>query len=142
MEYACCHVWKSCDISHSCTASCRQIFIFHAFVWFPASRRHSISSAHNRRMPRPAFRYVGKYTDPIYTNYPSHVHTSGNGWFFSSVLDAPCSGMFLACEFTCNYRNLPPLLVVGLISRLVAKRLPLIQPQTTPLYHTAPRHNK
>ena len=134
MEYACCHVWKPCDISHSCTASRRQIFIFHAFVWFPASRRHSISSAHNRRMPRPAFRYAGKY--------PAMFILPGMAGFFSSVLDAPCSGMFLACEFTCNYRNLPPLLVVGLISRLVAKRLPLIQPQTTPLYHTAPRHNK
>ena len=92
MEYACCHVWKSCDISHSCTASRRQIFIFHAFVWFPASRRHSISSAHNRRMPRPAFRYAGKYTDPIYTNSPSHVHTSGNGWFFFLCAGRPLFG--------------------------------------------------
>ncbi len=73
---------------------------------------------------------------------PAMFILPGMAGFFSSVLDAPCSGMFLACEFTCNYRNLPPLLVVGLISRLVAKRLPLIQPQTTPLYHTAPRHNK
>lgn len=62
--------------------------------------------------------------------------------FFSSALNAPYSGMFLTCEFTCNYRNFPPLLLVGLISRLVAKRLSLIRPQTTSLHHTTPHHNK
>lgn len=82
MEYARCHVWKPCHISHAYTASGEQIFVFHAFLRFTAARRHSVPIAHSRRMPRPAFRYAGKYAYSIYANFPVHVYTSRNGWFF------------------------------------------------------------
>lgn len=43
--------------------------------------------------------------------------------FFTSVIGAPVTGMFLLCEFSGDYKNLPPLIVVCMVSHLIAKRL-------------------
>lgn len=47
----------------------------------------------------------------------------GMAGFFTSVIGAPITGIFLLCEFSCDYHNFPPLLVVCVLSHLVAKRL-------------------
>lgn len=61
----------------------------------------------------------------------------GMAGFFSAVLGAPLTGMFLLCEFSCNYRNFPPLLVVCVLSGLISSKL-----RNVSLYHTARRHNE
>lgn len=43
--------------------------------------------------------------------------------FFTSVIGAPITGMFFLCEFSGDYKNLPPLILVCVISHLIAKRL-------------------
>ena len=61
----------------------------------------------------------------------------GMAGFFSAVLGAPLTGMFLLCEFSCNYRNFPPLLVVCVLSGLISSKL-----RNVSLYHTARRHSE
>ena len=61
----------------------------------------------------------------------------GMAGFFSSVLGAPLTGMFLLCEFSSNYNNLPPLLVVCVLSGLISRKLRNVSP-----YRTVRRHNE
>lgn len=61
----------------------------------------------------------------------------GMAGFFSSVLGAPLTGMFLLCEFSCNYRNFPSLLIVCVLSSQVSRRLQNVSP-----YRTTRRHSE
>lgn len=61
----------------------------------------------------------------------------GMAGFFSAVLGAPLTGMFLLCEFSCNYNNFPPLLVVCVLSGLISRKLRKISP-----YRTVRRHSE
>lgn len=68
---------------------------------------------------------------------PSIFILPGMAGFFSSVIGAPLTGMFLLCEFSCNYRNFPPLLITCVLSHLICSRL-----QNISRYRTAHRHNE
>ncbi len=54
---------------------------------------------------------------------PRSFLLAGMSGFFASVMEAPLTGIFLLCEFSCDYRNALPLAVVCLFSHLAAKRI-------------------
>lgn len=54
---------------------------------------------------------------------PRSFLLAGMSGFFASVMGAPLTGIFLLCEFSCDYRNALPLAVVCLFSHLTAKRI-------------------
>ncbi len=54
---------------------------------------------------------------------PLNLVIPGMAGFFTSVIGAPLTGVFLLCEFTCQYDNFLPLAITCGISHFVAKSL-------------------